>query len=269
MDAPTVFLRGVTLDTSDTALEALLDILHIPPARDAYTQIMKDVTTGKLSLDVVLEKIGQPEARWEYSKGDNMVPLSIACTDLNPETRIWQQIIADYILPGMHATHIRVRVVVLMWAILEGKRISVLSLIRESMWKVNQQQKYNILFPSDYDGPLPKKKKTTEPPSSAVEPSAPPTALAPTPRPQTPYELCREILQGVHRYERHNARRFQWIVAKFEGRDPEPPPSDTPEPEAEDPASDEPAAEAGQAVEHPEQRPAEPTIEEAVLDLSR
>ncbi|RYR32142.1 hypothetical protein Ahy_B01g057133 [Arachis hypogaea] len=147
-DAPTNFLRGVTLDTSDTALEALLDIPHIPPARDAYTQIMKDVTTGKLSLDMVLEKIGLPEAGWEYNKGDNVVPLSIACMDLNPEERIWQQIIADYILPSTHATHIRVHVVVLLWAILEGKRISVLSLIRESMWKVNQQQKYNISFPS-------------------------------------------------------------------------------------------------------------------------
>ncbi|XP_072086660.1 uncharacterized protein [Arachis hypogaea] len=88
-DAKTIFLRGVTLDTSDSALEALLDILHIPPARDAYTQVMKDVSSGKFSLDVVLEKIGQPEARWEYSKGDNVVPLSIACIDLNPEAMIW------------------------------------------------------------------------------------------------------------------------------------------------------------------------------------
>ncbi|XP_016199841.1 uncharacterized protein LOC107640853 [Arachis ipaensis] len=30
-DAPIIFLRGVTLDTSDAALEALLDIPHIPP----------------------------------------------------------------------------------------------------------------------------------------------------------------------------------------------------------------------------------------------
>ncbi|QHO24088.1 uncharacterized protein DS421_12g369170 [Arachis hypogaea] len=89
-DAPTIFLGGVTLDTSDTALEALLDIPHIPLARDACTQVMKDVSLGKISLDVVLEKIGQPEAKWEYSKGDNVVPLSIVCTDLNPEARIWQ-----------------------------------------------------------------------------------------------------------------------------------------------------------------------------------
>ncbi|RYR20015.1 hypothetical protein Ahy_B03g065082 [Arachis hypogaea] len=146
-DAQTVFLRGVTLDTSDTALEAVLDIPHIPLARNANTQIMKDMTTGTISLDVVLEKIGQLEARWEYSKGDNVVPLSIASTGLNLEARIWQQIIANYILPSTHATHIRVCVAVLLWAILEGKRISVLSLIRESMWKVNQHQKYNVLFP--------------------------------------------------------------------------------------------------------------------------
>ncbi|RYR29835.1 hypothetical protein Ahy_B01g054395 [Arachis hypogaea] len=197
--APTVFLRGLTLNTSDTALKALLDILHIPPARDAYPRIVKELTTGKLSLDVVLKKIGLPEARWEYSRGDDAVPLSIACTDLNPEARIWQQIITDYILPGMHATHIHVRVAVLLWAILEGKMISFLPFIRDSMWKVNQQQKYNISFPSmitglaalfgvercptdrmsvfiskqpfllygDYEGPPQKKRKTTEPQSAA------------------------------------------------------------------------------------------------------
>ncbi|XP_052108277.1 uncharacterized protein LOC127740716 isoform X1 [Arachis duranensis] len=141
-DAPTVFLRGVK------PLEALLQILHIPPARDAYPHIVKDLTSGKLSLDMVLKKIGLPEARWEYSRGRNTVSLSIACSDVHPEVRIWQQIIADYILPSTHATHNRVRVAVLLWAILEGKRIFVLPLIRDSMWKVKQQQKYNISFPS-------------------------------------------------------------------------------------------------------------------------
>ncbi|QHO46003.1 uncharacterized protein DS421_6g183610 [Arachis hypogaea] len=132
-DAPTVFMRSVTLDTFDHALEALLDISHIPPARDAYPQIVKELTSGKLSLDVVLKKIGTPDAKWEYNRENNAVPQSIACTDLNPEARIWQQIVADYILPSTHTTHIRVRVAVLLWAILEGKMISVLPLIRDSM----------------------------------------------------------------------------------------------------------------------------------------
>ncbi|RYR65572.1 hypothetical protein Ahy_A03g011509 [Arachis hypogaea] len=127
------------MDTSDTALEALLGIPHIPSPRDAYTQIVKDLLSSQLSLDVVLRKIGTPEVKWEYSRGENAVSQSIACTDLNPEARIWQQIIADYILLSTHATHIKVYVAVLLWAILEGKRISVLSLIRDSMWKVTQQ----------------------------------------------------------------------------------------------------------------------------------
>ncbi|QHO23482.1 uncharacterized protein LOC110267565 [Arachis ipaensis] len=170
--------------------------------------------------------------------------------------------------------------------ILEGKRIFVLPLIRDSMWKVTQQQKYNILFPSmitrlatlsrverrltnrtsvyvskhpylpygEYDGPPQKKRKTTEPPSSS-EPSAPTAPSAHTPQLQTPYELGREILQTLHRYERHNAHRFQWIVAKFEGRDPGPPPSDTPELEAEikEAAVEEPA------VDRAEERAEQPT----------
>ncbi|RYR49450.1 hypothetical protein Ahy_A07g035950 [Arachis hypogaea] len=192
--------------------------------------IVKELLSGKLSLDVVLKKIGTPDARWKYSRGENAVLQSIACTDLNPEARIWQQIIADYILPSTHATHIKVRVAVLLWAILEGKRISILPLIRDSMWKVTQQQKYNIPFLSlitrlatlsgverrptdqmsvlvnkqpflpygDYDGPPQKKRKTTEPPSSSIEPLTPPTPLMPTPRLQTSYELGREILETLN-----------------------------------------------------------------------
>ncbi|XP_020963518.1 uncharacterized protein LOC110265089 [Arachis ipaensis] len=164
---------------------------------------MTDVTTGKISLDAVLKKIGQPEATWEYSKGEQPVPLS------------------------MHA---------------------------------------QTLTRRDYDGPPQKKRKTIEPPSTAAEPSAPPSAPAPIPQPQTPYELCRDILQALHRSEYCNARRFQWIIAKFEGRDPGPPPPDTPEPEAEEPAYEELAAKAGQVVEHPERRPEETTTEEVVVE---
>ncbi|XP_025635311.3 uncharacterized protein [Arachis hypogaea] len=120
-ETTTVFLRGVTLDTSDHALETLLQIPHISPANDAYPKIVKDLTSGKLSLDIVLKKIGLPEARWEYSSSENTVPLSIACSDLTLEARIWQQIIADYILLSTHATHIRVRVAVLLWVFWRGR----------------------------------------------------------------------------------------------------------------------------------------------------
>nr|XP_025631216.1 major latex allergen Hev b 5-like [Arachis hypogaea] len=78
----------------------------------------------------------------------------------------------------------------------------------------------------------PRKKKTSEPTSATAEPSAPPSGPAP------------------------------YIVAKFDGRDPGPPPLDTLKPEAKEPASEEPTAEAGQAVQTPEQRPKEHRAEE-------
>ncbi|RYR48883.1 hypothetical protein Ahy_A07g034971 [Arachis hypogaea] len=215
-DTTIVFLRGVTLDTSDHAFEALLQIPHIPPAHDTYPQIVKDLTSGKLLLDVVLKKIAIPEAKQEYSRGENAVLPSIACSDLTLEARIWQQIIADYNLQSTHATHIRVRVAVLLWAILEGKRISILLLIRDSITQP-------FLPYGEYKGPPQKKRKTTELPSSVAEPSAPLAPPAPTPRPQTPYELGREILLAIHHSEHHNARHFEWIIVKLEGRDPGPP----------------------------------------------
>ena len=70
----------------------------------------------------------------------------------------------------------------------------------------------------------------------------------------------------MHRYKRRNAQHFQWIVTKFEGRDPGSPPPDTLEPEAEEHASEEPAAEAGQVVEHLDWRSAKPTVEEVVVE---
>ncbi|QHO12428.1 uncharacterized protein DS421_15g506830 [Arachis hypogaea] len=252
---------GVQLDTFTHALEALLQLPHIPPSRDAYLKIVADLSQGKKSLDAVLKRIGLPEARWEYSRGENAVSSSIACSHLHPEARIWQQIIVNYILSSMHAMYIRVRVAVLLWAILEDKRISVLPLIRESMWKVNQQKKYNIPFPSmitrlatlsgidrrpgdrmstfintqpflpyeEYKGPPQKKKKTTEPASS----SAPSTPSAPAPAPPTTYELVQDILQELRCQGHRSEHRFQWIMARHNGRDPGPPPVHTPQPDPE------------------------------------
>ncbi|RYR77625.1 hypothetical protein Ahy_A01g002158 [Arachis hypogaea] len=245
-------------------------------------------------------RMNQMQGSAKYSRGENTVPQSIACTDLNPEARIWQQIIADYILLSTHATYIRVRVAVLLWVILEGKRISVLPLIGDLKWKVTQQKKYNISFPSlitrlatlsgvesrptdrtsvynskqpflpygDYEGQLQKKRKTTEPSSTSAEPSVPPAPPVSTPRLQTPYKLGREILESLHHIESRNARCFQWIVAKFDGHDPRSSPPDTPEPEpepdheTEEPALEEPAAEADQADEPIEQTAAENIVEE-------
>ncbi|QHO00981.1 uncharacterized protein [Arachis hypogaea] len=86
--AESVFLRGMQLDTSNHALEALLPIPHIPESEDDYIKIAVDLIQGKIRLDAVLEKIGLPEARWEYSRGEKAVPLSIACSYLHPEARI-------------------------------------------------------------------------------------------------------------------------------------------------------------------------------------
>nr|XP_025631091.1 proteoglycan 4-like [Arachis hypogaea] len=117
--------------------------------------------------------------------------------------------------------------------------------------------KQTFLPYGDYDGPPQKKRKTNEPTSSSAEPSAPPAPFVPTPRLQTPYELGREILQTLHRIKRRNARRFQWIVVKFDGHDPGPPPPDTPEPEPE-----ESAAKASQADDPIEQAGASAIVEE-------
>ncbi|KAL4344648.1 hypothetical protein AHAS_Ahas11G0199400 [Arachis hypogaea] len=77
------------LDTSNHALEAILHIPHNPPENDDYLKIKADVFKGRISLTPVLGRIGHPGASWEYSKGRNSVPTSIAYSDLNAEARIW------------------------------------------------------------------------------------------------------------------------------------------------------------------------------------
>ncbi|XP_057728890.1 uncharacterized protein LOC130944545 [Arachis stenosperma] len=88
VDAKIVFLRGVQLDTSTHAFEALLQLSHIPPNRNAYIKIVADLIQGKISLDAVLKKIDRPDAYWENSKGENAVPIIIACSHLHPKARI-------------------------------------------------------------------------------------------------------------------------------------------------------------------------------------
>ncbi|KAL4277007.1 hypothetical protein AHAS_Ahas20G0264100 [Arachis hypogaea] len=210
-DVETIFLCGVQLDTSPHAFEILLQLPHIPPNRDVYPKIKADVIKGDISLDTILKKIVRPETCWEYSLGERVAPISIACSDLHADARIWQQIIADYLLPSTHATHIRVRVAVLLWAILEGKKISILLLIRESMWKRSGDQMSRVpngqqcLPFEEWEDPTPKKRKTMEPSSS----SAPPAPSAPAPATQPLYELVQDLIQEVPYNKRHNARRFQ------------------------------------------------------------
>ena len=76
------------MDTSNQALEAILNIPHIPVEKDDYSKIKVDVFKGRVSLTPILERIGRPGASWEYSKGRNSVPTSIAYSDLNAEARI-------------------------------------------------------------------------------------------------------------------------------------------------------------------------------------
>ncbi|XLR23385.1 hypothetical protein S83_051285, partial [Arachis hypogaea] len=104
-ETKSVFLWGTRLDTSNQALEAILNIPHILLERDEYSKLKADVFKGKVSLTPILERIGRPGASWEYSKGRNSVPTSIAYSDLNTEARIWYQIVADYIIPSTHTTH--------------------------------------------------------------------------------------------------------------------------------------------------------------------
>ncbi|KAL4276230.1 hypothetical protein AHAS_Ahas20G0186400 [Arachis hypogaea] len=60
-DVETMFLRGKQVDTYTQALEALLQLPHIPPSRDAYKKIKVDIIKGELPLDLVLKKIGRPD----------------------------------------------------------------------------------------------------------------------------------------------------------------------------------------------------------------
>ncbi|QHN78773.1 uncharacterized protein DS421_19g664290 [Arachis hypogaea] len=142
------------------------------------------------------------------------------------------------------------------------------------MWKVNNNQKYNIPFPSmiirlasalgverrlgdrmsalisthpylpfgEYEERASKKKKTSEPPPSS---SAPPTPSAPALTVRPLYKLVQDLLQELHRHECRCERRYQWLADRQEGRDPGPPPVATPEPEPE-PETEPAAAEAAE-----------------------
>ncbi|KAL4321594.1 hypothetical protein AHAS_Ahas14G0126100 [Arachis hypogaea] len=173
-DTETVFLRELQLDTSAQAFEALLQLPHILPSRDAYSKIKADVIKGTILLDTILKKIGRPEACWEYSTGEKVAPIGIACSDLTPEVRIWQQIIIidDYLLPRTLAIHIRVHLAMLLWAISECKKIAILPLIRESMWKWLAVKLGGLdLGPAPADSPKPaaEEEETTE--NDDVEPT--------------------------------------------------------------------------------------------------
>ncbi|XP_072064383.1 uncharacterized protein [Arachis hypogaea] len=270
-EANSVFLREKMLDTSNQALKAILNIPHIPLEKDEYSKIKVDVFNGRVSLTPILKRIGRPGASWEYSKGRNFIPASIAYSDLNTEARIWHQIVADYIIPSTHTTHVRFRTALLLWAIMQGKHIAILPLVHKSIWKLVEKKNINIQFPSmvmclanaagverrpiDIMFRTPRGNKfiprgdlersTNTIPSKRKTPIAPPSSL-PTSSIALPFlrplpDLFRDILHDIHHMEHLECKRFEWIVTNLEGRDPGPIPR----------ASSVLAAEKHDAVDHP------------------
>ncbi|QHO20794.1 uncharacterized protein DS421_11g341070 [Arachis hypogaea] len=150
-EAESVFLRDKRLDTSNRAIEAILKISHISPENDDYSRIKVSVSKERMSLTPILERIGRPGASWEYSKGRNSIPATIAYSNLNAKARIWHQIVEDYIIPSTHATHVRFKTALLLWAIMEGKSIAIVPLFRTSIWKLIEKKNINIPFSIDGD----------------------------------------------------------------------------------------------------------------------
>ncbi|KAL4344822.1 hypothetical protein AHAS_Ahas11G0216800 [Arachis hypogaea] len=65
---------------------------------------------------------------------------------LMKEAKVWQQILAYYVMPSTHFTEILVDMLVLIWCVLKGKELYLPRLIRKFMWRGHIRG--NLPFPS-------------------------------------------------------------------------------------------------------------------------
>ncbi|MED6163927.1 hypothetical protein PIB30_084838 [Stylosanthes scabra] len=124
-DLQTVFLRQHEIDISEKAIAGYLKIQVVPKTKDAYEKAISDKNMGRLNWERILKQVATHAASWTLS--DEKIPrtASLEMNFLTLEARVWQQIVANYVMPSTHELSITANVAILIWLILERKKVNL------------------------------------------------------------------------------------------------------------------------------------------------
>ncbi|MED6198561.1 hypothetical protein PIB30_067605 [Stylosanthes scabra] len=218
----------------------------------------------------VLDRLTKPGSSWVPGK-IKLDPTGIQVDDLTIEARLWQQILTNYVMPSTHDGKITSDMALLIWCVLEEKRVYLPRLIRESFGKIHKFG--NLAFPclitqmalklnvewdvEDYKPIVPRskeliphgiwyksenpaKRKRTNKASSSRVGTSEAEVPQPTPPHQRIHELVHQLIKKMDRNGRREKRHYEYVKKLIDCPNPPPEEPDTPEIEQEHSADESP-----------------------------
>ncbi|XP_020968752.1 uncharacterized protein LOC107623832 isoform X1 [Arachis ipaensis] len=131
-----IHLRGGQILVTEADIE---DALHCQPKAsdtDAFMQTEVEMHCLTYDYDALRSIVAEPDSPWELD-ANKTKPKGMMFEYLTREARVWQQILAHYVMPTTHFTEISVDMLVLLRCIMEGKELYFPCLIRKYMWRAH------------------------------------------------------------------------------------------------------------------------------------
>ncbi|MED6199226.1 hypothetical protein PIB30_073951, partial [Stylosanthes scabra] len=115
------------------------DILEIPRfnirGKDDLQKALAQHEWKEFDMAQVLTVIGRDEGNWSDEPDVKGIPPRLKQKKLNVEARLWHQIIVTYLDPAQHDTTLSHSTAIMIWALMEEKKINLPRVLKDAMHK--------------------------------------------------------------------------------------------------------------------------------------
>ncbi|MED6117637.1 hypothetical protein PIB30_111723, partial [Stylosanthes scabra] len=95
----------------------------------------------------VLSVIGRDEGTWSDDPDVQGIPPRLKQKKLNLEARLWHQIIVTYLDPTQHDNTLSHSTAIMIWALMEEKRINLPRVLKDAVHKVHTGKRQSLALP--------------------------------------------------------------------------------------------------------------------------
>ncbi|MED6176530.1 hypothetical protein PIB30_089145 [Stylosanthes scabra] len=107
--------------------------------------------------------IGRDEGNWSYEPDVKDISPRLKQKKLNVEARLWHQIIVTYLDLAQHDTTLSHNTAIMIWSLMEEKKINLPRVLKDAMHKGNRRDKPIIEFDTEIEKTLKKNRSRVKP----------------------------------------------------------------------------------------------------------
>ncbi|MED6138910.1 hypothetical protein PIB30_078992, partial [Stylosanthes scabra] len=143
-----VYMRGKMVPFT---LVVIHDILEIPRlnirGKDDLQKALDQHERKEFDMTQVLTVIGRDEGNWSDEPDVKGISPRLKQKKLNVEARLWHQIIVTYLDPTQHDTTLSNSTAIMIWSLMEEKKINLLRVLKDAMHKVHTGKCQSLALP--------------------------------------------------------------------------------------------------------------------------